>query len=150
MGRCFLAWVREGLVAHTTKGRLGYHGQSGHAQVQGVREAIEAAGARLLYLPPIRLISTPLKTCGARSSKSSAAWLRAPRLICWRRPNFAFNAITPADLPRVLFTRPLRYIIYGNALMSTSDVTWPAISVVVPVYNSELTLSELVKRLHRP
>lgn len=31
--------------------------------------------------------------------------------------------------------------------MSTSDVTRPAISVVVPVYNSDLTLPELVKRL---
>ena len=31
--------------------------------------------------------------------------------------------------------------------MSTSDVTRPSISVVVPVYNSELTLPELVKRL---
>jgi len=31
--------------------------------------------------------------------------------------------------------------------MSTSDITRPSISVVVPVYNSELTLPELVKRL---
>ena len=31
--------------------------------------------------------------------------------------------------------------------MSTSDATRPSISVVVPVYNSELTLAELVKRL---
>jgi undecaprenyl-phosphate 4-deoxy-4-formamido-L-arabinose transferase len=31
--------------------------------------------------------------------------------------------------------------------MSTSDTTRPSISVVVPVYNSELTLPELVKRL---
>ena len=31
--------------------------------------------------------------------------------------------------------------------MSTSDATRPSISVVVPVYNSELTLPELVKRL---
>jgi undecaprenyl-phosphate 4-deoxy-4-formamido-L-arabinose transferase len=31
--------------------------------------------------------------------------------------------------------------------MSTSNVTRPSISVVVPVYNSELTLPELVKRL---
>jgi undecaprenyl-phosphate 4-deoxy-4-formamido-L-arabinose transferase len=31
--------------------------------------------------------------------------------------------------------------------MSTSDATRPTISVVVPVYNSELTLPELVKRL---
>ena len=31
--------------------------------------------------------------------------------------------------------------------MSTSDRTRPSISVVVPVYNSELSLPELVKRL---
>ena len=31
--------------------------------------------------------------------------------------------------------------------MATSDVMQPSISVVIPVYNSELTLSELVKRL---
>jgi len=31
--------------------------------------------------------------------------------------------------------------------MSTRDPTWSSISVVVPVYNSELTLPELVKRL---
>ena len=31
--------------------------------------------------------------------------------------------------------------------MPTSDATRPSISVVVPVYNSELTLPELVKRL---
>ena len=48
----FLSWVRQGLVAVLQVGDLVIMDNLATHKVAGVREAIEAAGARLLYLPP--------------------------------------------------------------------------------------------------
>ena len=51
-GEMFLAWVRQGLVPVLQTGDLVIMDNLATHKVAGVREAIEAAGARLLYLPP--------------------------------------------------------------------------------------------------
>ena len=43
---------RAGPGSHAFRGRNGADGQCAHAKVAGVKEAIEAKGAHLVYLPP--------------------------------------------------------------------------------------------------
>ena len=51
-GELFLAWVRQGLVPTLQPGDWVIMDNLATHKVAGVREAIESAGARLLYLPP--------------------------------------------------------------------------------------------------
>ena len=47
-----MAWVEQLLVPTLCKGDVVVMDNLGSHKVSGVREAIEAAGARILYLPP--------------------------------------------------------------------------------------------------
>ena len=51
-GEMFLAWVQRGLVAQLRRGDWVVMDNLATHKVAGVREAIEGAGARLVYLPP--------------------------------------------------------------------------------------------------
>ena len=51
-GEMFLAWVRQGLVPTLQPQDVVILDNLATHKVSGVREAIEAVGARLLYLPP--------------------------------------------------------------------------------------------------
>jgi len=46
-------------------------------KVEGVRQRVEATGARLLYLPPTHPTSTPSKKLGPRSKLFSVTFRRA-------------------------------------------------------------------------
>ena len=50
-GEMFLAWVRQGLVPTLQTGDLVIMDNLATHKIAGIREAIEAAGAHLLYLP---------------------------------------------------------------------------------------------------
>jgi hypothetical protein len=52
-GELFLAYVEQVLVPTLRRGDLVIMDNLGSHKVAGVRKAIEAAGARLLYLPPL-------------------------------------------------------------------------------------------------
>jgi transposase len=51
-GEMFLAWVRQGLVPTLQPGDVVIMDNLATHKVAGVRQAIEAVDARLLYLPP--------------------------------------------------------------------------------------------------
>ena len=51
-GEMFLAWVRQGLAPALRPGEVVILDNLTTHKIRGVREALEAAGARLLYLPP--------------------------------------------------------------------------------------------------
>ena len=51
-GEMFLAWVRQGLAPTLRAGDVVILDNLSTHKIRGVREAIEAVGARLLYLPP--------------------------------------------------------------------------------------------------
>ena len=53
-GERFRAWVEQALAPTLRPGDLVIMDNLAAHKVQGVREAIEARGARLLYLPPYR------------------------------------------------------------------------------------------------
>ena len=54
-GALFLAWVRQGLVPMLQPKDVVIMDKLATHKVAGVREAIETAGAQLLYLPPYSL-----------------------------------------------------------------------------------------------
>ena len=51
-GEMFLAWVEQGLAPTLRAGDVVILDNLATHKIRGVREAIQAAGARLLYLPP--------------------------------------------------------------------------------------------------
>jgi hypothetical protein len=51
-GERFVRWVRTALAPHLWSGAVVVLDNLGAHKVKGVREAIEAVGARVLYLPP--------------------------------------------------------------------------------------------------
>jgi transposase len=51
-GEMFLAWVRQGLAPTLRTGDLVILDNLATHKIRGVREALQAKGARLLYLPP--------------------------------------------------------------------------------------------------
>jgi transposase len=60
-GEMFLAWVREGLAPALRRGEVVILDNLSTHKIRGVREALEAAGARLLYLPPYSPDFNPLE-----------------------------------------------------------------------------------------
>ena len=96
-GEMFLAWVREGLVPTLQKDDLVIMDNLATHKVQGVREAIEAAGAQLLYLPPYSPDLNPIENMWSKIKQilRSAAPRTHDQLIEAART--AFNAISTAD-----------------------------------------------------
>jgi len=96
-GEMFLAWVREGLVPTLQKGDLVIMDNLATHKVQGVREAIEAAGARLLYLPPYSPDFNPIENMWSKIKQilRSLAPRAQDELI--KTAKTAFNAISTAD-----------------------------------------------------
>ena len=60
-GRVFLTYLKEVLVPQLWKGAVVVMDNLGAHKVAGVRELIEAAGARLLYLPPYSADFNPIE-----------------------------------------------------------------------------------------
>ena len=82
-GRAFAAWVEQGLAPTLTRGDLVVADNLGSHKVAGVREAIEARGARLLFLPayspdlnPIEQVFAKLKALLRKAAPRSreALW----------------------------------------------------------------------------
>ena len=93
----FLAWVREGLVPTLQKDDLVIMDNLATHKVQGVREAIETVGARLLYLPPYSPDLNPIENMWSKIKQilRSAAPRTQDQLMEAART--AFNAISTAD-----------------------------------------------------
>ena len=65
-GEVFLAYVREVLAPTLSEGDLVVMDNLSAHQVAGVREAIEAKGARLEYLPPYSPDYNPIEKCWSK------------------------------------------------------------------------------------
>ena len=96
-GEMFLAWIVQGLVPTLQKGDTVIMDNLATHKVHGVAEAIEAAGARLLYLPPYSPDFNPIENMWAKVKQilRSLAPRTATELI--QAAKIAFNAISPAD-----------------------------------------------------
>jgi transposase len=97
-GVIFLKWVKEDLAPTLRRGDVVVMDNLGSHKVKGVQEAIAAAGARLLYLPPYSPDLNPIEKCWAKVKQllRSAAARTASALGC--AIEAALAAITPQDL----------------------------------------------------
>lgn len=68
-GRIFLAWVQQHLVPTLTPGDIVVVDNLSSHKVQGVREAIESAGAEVRYLPPYSPDLNPIELAFSKLKK---------------------------------------------------------------------------------
>src|ERR1017187_4955376 len=96
-GEMFLAWVREGLVPVLKRGDLVILDNLATHKVQGVREAIEAAGARLMYLPPYSPDFNPIENMWSKIKQALRSLSPRSQTELLAAASLAFDAISPAD-----------------------------------------------------
>ena len=96
-GAMFLAWIREGLAPTLQTGDVVIMDNLATHKVAGVSQAIEQAGARLLYLPPYSPDSNPIENMWSKIKQTlrSLAPRTADDLILAAKT--AFAAITTSD-----------------------------------------------------
>ena len=96
-GTAFLAYVRQVLVRELAPGDVVIMDNLPAHKVGGVRQAIEAAGARLLYLPPYSPDFNPIEM--AFSKLKALLRKAAARTVddLWQVIADALDAFTPAE-----------------------------------------------------
>ena len=96
-GLAFLAYVEQVLVPELKPGNIVVMDNLPAHKVAGVRSKIEAAGARLLYLPPYSPDFNPIEMAFAKFKAilRKAAARTVPDL--WAAIAAALNAFTPAE-----------------------------------------------------
>lgn len=96
-GEMFLAWVIQGLVPTLKNGDVVIMDNLATHKVQGVLEAIEAVGARLLYLPPYSPDFNPIENMWSKIKQilRSQVPRTASELIAAAK--IAFQAISTSD-----------------------------------------------------
>ena len=101
-GARFLAWVEQALAPTLRAGDVVIMDNLPAHKVQGVRDAIEASGARLLYLPPYSPDLNPIELVFAKLK----ALLRtaAARTVdaLWQTIGQALDAFAPTECARYL------------------------------------------------
>jgi transposase len=103
-GQMFLAWMTQGLARTLRPGDVVILGNLATHKIRGVREVIEAVGARLLYLPPYSPDFNPLEPMGSKIKQILRS--HAPRtdeqLLLAAKT--AFNSISIADCKGFFFS----------------------------------------------
>jgi len=96
-GESFVAYVQQALVPTLSKGDIVVLDNLGSHKVEGVREAIEAVGATLLYLPPYSPDLDPIEQVFSKLK----SWLRrvAKRIIAtlWDAIGDALSLFSPQE-----------------------------------------------------
>ena len=96
-GASFVAWVEQCLVPELRRGDLVIMDNLGSHKVAGVRAAVEAAGARVMYLPPYSPDLNPIEQVFAKLK----ALLRraAARTVdsLWSMVGQLLDAFSPAE-----------------------------------------------------
>jgi transposase len=101
-GDAFLAYVEQVLVPTLRKGDVVIMDNLGSHKVKGVREAIEAAGASLMFIPPYSPDLNPIEQAFAKLK----ALLRAKKLrtveALWKAIGSIVNCFTPQECANFL------------------------------------------------
>jgi transposase len=103
-GEMFLAWVAQGLVPTLQKGDLVIMDNLPTHKIQGIVEAIEAAGARLLYLPPYSPDFNPIENMWSKikqTLRSHAPRTESELLLATK---VAFEAVSATDCKGFFFS----------------------------------------------
>jgi len=103
-GEMFLAWLRQGLAPRLRTGEVVVLDNLATHKIRGVREVIEAAGARLLYLPPYSPDFNPIEPMWSKIKQILRS--HAPRtdeqLLLAAKT--AFQSISAADCKGFFFS----------------------------------------------
>jgi len=103
-GEMFLAWVEQGLAPTLRAGEVVILDNLATHKIRGVREAIQARGARLMYLPPYSPDFNPIEPMWSKSKhvlRSHAPRSDEPLLLAGKA---AFQSISPADCRGFFFS----------------------------------------------
>ena len=103
-GETFLAWVRQGLAPTLRPGAVVILDNLATHKIQGVRQAIEAVGARLLYLPPYSPDFNPIEPMWSKIKqvlRSHAPRTEEGLLLAAKT---AFNLISTVDCKGFFFS----------------------------------------------
>jgi transposase len=103
-GEMFLAWMRQGLAPTLRPGDVVILDNLATHKIQGVREAIAAVGARLLYLPPYSPDFNPIEPMWSKIKQILRS--HAPRTDeqLLLAAQTAFNSISIADCKGFFFS----------------------------------------------
>jgi len=103
-GEMFLAWVEQGLAPTLRAGEVVILDNLATHKIRGVREAIQARGARLMYLPPYSPDFNPIEPMWSKIKhvlRSHAPRSDEPLLLAAKA---AFESISPADCRGFFFS----------------------------------------------
>jgi len=101
-GARFLAWVEQALAPTLRPGDIVVMDNLGAHKVKGVRAAIEAAGAELLYLPSYSPDFNPIEQAFAKLKALLRTAARRTVDALWRAIGNALDAFSPAECARYL------------------------------------------------
>ncbi len=110
-GEMFLAWVAQGLAPTLQKGDLVILDNLATHKINGIVEAIEAAGARRLYLPPYSPDFNPIENMWSKIKQILRSQAPVRRVNCsWppRRPSKPF--LSPTARASFLTPNTLHYL----------------------------------------
>jgi transposase len=103
-GEMFLAWVRQGLAPTLQKGDLVILDNLATHKIAGIREAIETAGARLLYLPPYSPDFNPIENMWSKIKQILRRQAPRTESALLAATKTAFQAISTADCQGYFFS----------------------------------------------
>ena len=101
-GARFLAYVEQCLAPTLRPGDVVVLDNLRAHKVKGVREAVEAAGAKLLYLPPYSPDLNPIELAFAKLKALLRAAARRTVEALWQTLGHALDAFTPAECAHYL------------------------------------------------
>ncbi len=102
-GGRFLAYVEQALVPTLRPGDIVVMDNLGAHKVEGVREAIEATGAGLLYLPPYSPDLNPIEQASSPNSKRSCRTAAARSVeALWHTIGQLLEAFSPTECAHYL------------------------------------------------
>ena len=103
-GEMFLAWVKQGLAPTLRAGDLVILDNLATHKIRGVREAIQAAGARLLYLPPYSPDFNPIEPMWSKVKQILRSHDPRTETELLLAAKAAFQAITVIDCNNFFFS----------------------------------------------
>ena len=103
-GEMFLAWVQQGLAPTRRLGDVVILDNLATHKIRGVREALEAVGARLLYLPPYSPDFNPIEPMWSKVKQSLRSHAPRTQEELLRAAKSAFNSISTADCRGLFFS----------------------------------------------
>ena len=103
-GEMFVAWIRQGLAPTLRPGDVVILDNLSTHKIRGVGEAIEAVGARLLYLPPYSPDFNPIEPMWSKIKQTLRGHAPRTEQELLQSAKVAFDAISTADCQGFFFS----------------------------------------------